>query len=433
MKIKYWHQNNIIITIHLLIFVMIFILIFLRSYNYSFNFYDQGIFLTKIKKIISGDFQEVIRGHYEPYLILFKIFNSFSSSFNHAFLIFLNFLSIYSVVIYIFFKNKINSLLFILLPSIFYFFNFGFHSDILVIPLIFFSIIYFDKKKYFLSFFFLFLLLFIKEIYILNVSFILFFFYLLSKNKIYLYLTFIPLIYFLFIMLLVIETDNFLFQSFYEFNNINYLQLNFNKIIFISIALFPLLFFINKSNFLYLLPILPQIVLFIFTNSENHFKFYNHYFAPIVSVLGIYIYRSIIEIKYLYTIFIYHIFLSCSPISISFYYKYNSYLHKNAYLINDNTKLINILTNLSNKQIEISNSSNFIFMIDKNEIIPFPQGFNKKNFADLILLNKKNVYIDDKLCVFNCRDKLLEYVDLIKINSYLLIFESDNYLLFKRS
>ena len=119
MKIKYWHQNNAIITIHLLIFVMIFILIFLRTYNYSFNFYDQGIFLIKIK-IISGDFQEVIRGHYEPYLILFKIFNSFLAHSIMYSLFFKFFINLFCRNLH-FFKNKINSLFFILLPSIFYF------------------------------------------------------------------------------------------------------------------------------------------------------------------------------------------------------------------------------------------------------------------------------------------------------------------------
>lgn len=200
--------RSLSITSIFLFFLIILIMSYLRSANFNFNFFDQGVFLVKLKNIQNNLHNEIFSGHFELYLYLFKYLN-FNVEIYNLTLILISFVSVFSIIFYLFKIKRYEALfIYMLLPNIWFIFAFGYHSDILVIPIIFFGLESFFKKKYIESCLLISILFFIKEIYILNAACIFLFFYLNSRKKYFLILSLIFSILFFLIILFIINSKN---------------------------------------------------------------------------------------------------------------------------------------------------------------------------------------------------------------------------------
>lgn len=442
---------------NLFFFIILFIALFtipsIYNLNYGLNYFDQGSFINKIRRIEEGFFIESIKGHFQPILIIVSFLSkNISIEFKSYFLLLLQ--SLFLSIPIIYFDKKIKilyALSFVIWSAAFI----GFHTDVFCLIFLYY---YFTSKKN-LKIFSLIVLLTIKEIFILCFLFHSFN-YLFKKNykefsKVFIIsLTFLLIYIFsknIIITHILIEDIGFENSIKFDF---------FNNTLIYKLIFFLFLYslfnfkFNNIKNYIFFFS--PILFFNLFTNNVNYLMPFHHYFLVYLIPIFISLQNNIINLnKNFKNYFIFYLLLNFlitySPISLRFIflkdnpYNFRSYLSKSVYT-NHQNNLETILDSIgkddlilveNNAYIPELNRSNFVIAYQENYLNYYDEILYKSklkgiryNFhkPDLIVLsNKKIAFEDDKICV-NCRQ---DRIKKIKDNGFQKIFSNHKIQIFK--
>ena len=459
------------------------------------NYADFGIFENISYNFSIGNYIVILDGHlsliYSLYgsLLFILIKLNFEFLFSY-FSILIQSIELLLPSIFLYLKKEYYiSYIYLLCPPI-WFLNFNdVHIDVIIIPIIFFSLYFYhhnrDNYKYL---FLIFIALFIKDYYsLLLVTFGIYIFIDLRKNFLISFLlilsgTFIFLLYYIYLREITTLSsteligDSEIFSGFYG-NNFTSILINFffefdkyifglftlKKIIYVLFFCIYFLVFV-KFKFSLLIIFFPFLFINLFSTNLTFVSLVNHHIVVLIPVFTynlllnknkIQLFINKFNIKYFYIIF----FILFSPNFISPYFYFNNYdlfnfsnyenLERKNKIKNDIERLID------NKSIiSIQNNLNNNYLSFRKDYLLYPEGVfdfkykkglkgNREILASYIILDmKEDTYIYDKKCKsLNSLCSLVEskkysFQDLVnKIindNNFRIIYNYDNFYIFKR-
>ena len=482
------HYNLIYIA---LIFAILCIFSFLRLHFQTNNYFDYAIYNNLILNSINQNYWMLFFGHFQPLIIFFSlILNLYESNFiANLIIIFLKNLIIILPLLFLYKKKFI--LVYALSLSFIIWYNSinAFHIDILIFPLSFIYFISIQNKKFNLSIIILLFFCLVKEIYILIA--IIYSIMLFKKINLYklILLNIIFLIFFIFLYFYLIPQFTFfnidnihekntyrvdIYDWIYNFNDFNFdLNIKFylKKIILVLSVLFFYYFSFFKTDKKYLLITSLILSIFILSQNTNHSSIYSHYLIPLCAPMYFAFYEyynnAIIKKKnsnklIIIYISLFHIIISPSFISLSFYSNINKYFKYENYFNLSNLeekKFINeFLKDLNINKVISSTNDTYYSNLDKFDFyLPYPSGINEKFYLpekitvnklvkilinkynikkvtlipDYIIMKKKNYWIYDKKYIDNYQENHEKY--LIKLNqNYRMIKEFKEILIYEK-
>ena len=282
----------------------------------------------------------------------------------------------------------------------------SFHIDILIFPLSFLYFYLIKLKKFRGAILTLVLFCLVKEIYIL-IS-IIYSIMLIKKINIhkliilnlFFLLSFICLYFYIIPQFTFFNIDNInqsknyrvnIYDWIYDLNFTFDLKFYFKKLILIFAIIFFYFISFFKSNKRYLLISVLILSIFVFSQNTNHSSIYSHYLIPLCAPMFFsfqeYYEKELyndIKLKNFIIIYIcfFHILISPSPLSLSFYSKINYYFnYENYYNLDklDEKEFINdFFVHISNKKIISSTNDTYHTILDKFDYyLPYPAGLNQ--------------------------------------------------------
>lgn len=464
MKIK--KKNKVFLIIYLIVFLALSLMAGLKYYNLNSNIADLGIFLNKIYNIaILQNYSSAFQGHFNPIIFLLAPIFILENDIPVYLILFIQTIIITSPSIYIYFKfGLFFSLIYLLLPSIWFIGVFDFHLDIFIISLTLLFFHYFEKKNFYKCLVITGLFCIIKEIYILTsiACCILIIYETISnssqKNYKLVFITFIILILYFFLFIFINEFflqgigNKSFFSGRHSSEGFNYLGNNFfimpiqiiknlpeiffdiftsSKKIKYLVAIFLPVMFICFVYPKYLILAAPPLLILMLSKNNIYINHTNHYSSGFILPIffsfihGYLLIEKKLKLKirglFFLIFFLVHVYMSPSPISRLFYSNKISEYNYETYLFSDRKKKIkNFLKNYNfeKEMISIQNNINFykilkipnyfLFpdgIIDASEYIIYKKGFKKFNYqtskAKYVIIDaKKKKFIKDEGCEY---------------------------------
>jgi len=461
----------------------------LRYLSFHTGIFDFGIFDHAVWNIAKrSDFKYLSLGHFRPILGVYSLFYKVYPS--GIILLILQTLTIglSAVPLYYIAKRNLGESYYALLIVIIYFlyapveYNnlFDFHTDHLLILLMFLAF-YFLEEKNALAFVLICLpALFLKEPLILTVAMM--GLYAMIFHKMYKSGSsiFIGSLIFFFIVIEIImpQLSGFPYGERFK-GSFSYLgedvfqiikslifhpwviikeTINVWKMGYIIFLFLPLLF-IPFFSFSSLLPVIPALIISLLSRRPNYYWIQNQYTASIIApvfVSLIYALRflsdrspylnrwfkgffsvnlsknSVLKIS-LWTILVvslyYNVVLSPSPISIFFWKKIDSsYYHRTSYVVKERDKVINeAIKKFIPQQASVTSQSsvNSGYLAHRTEYHPFP---DKIGEVDYVVLDRKRAHFVGDIMDENEYEK--EFMRVL--NTYKIVFSYDEMYIFKK-
>ena len=460
------------------------------------NYADFGIFENSIYKITTGNSSIFLDGHFSPIFFLFSAILSFFQIlsidffFSYFLILFQSFIILTPAIYFYFKRENLLTFVYLLCPPI-WFLNFNdFHIDVLIIPIIFFSLIIYFKKPN--NYRFLTIILFaalLKEYYsLILISFG--FFIIFEEKKFNYFAIFLILIgliiffsYYLYFQDIYTITDkskigdsqmysgfigddflSLIKNLFLNFNHYFFGLFEFKKIIYLVFFIFYFLIFIRFKLSL-LIIIFPFLLINLISLNTTFVSLINHHIVTLIPVLiyNFYIYKNKFKDfinKFNLNFFYIILFLCFSPNFFSPYFYFNDYdlfnfsnylnYQKKVLIKQELKKTIN-----STKSISIQNNLNHNYLSFRENYFLFPEGvfdfkFKKdkegndiKILVDYVIIDlSKTSYIYDKKCVnlksictdYNNND--LSFHDLFTMlknsSMFEILYTYDGFYIFKR-
>jgi hypothetical protein len=385
----------------LLLYITFAFLSFSKLKYLSFTYFDTGYYFELFSKV--KDYPALLNNN-NLRIILYPL--SFILSLLNDKLVFLIIIFFFVSPI-LFFKKNLSLFCYVLLPTLWFTNINGLNMDVISLPFFAYLISNLEKKFDAKIYFLLLIILSIKSIFILFIIGTLI--YGLIKKKInfspsfilFLLVIFFYTIYYLqYVLDLKIYHQNSIIDGNY-FNSLFTIKKLVTLLSLISCTLF--LNFVSPK----LIIVLPYLIFSFFWGIENYFLFYYHYLLPVYLILikindedGFKLPLKLNNKIYVLILFINHLLLSPSPISITYNFKIKSMYYKNNYFGERNLLMDKKLDELKNTNILISNiflgskiykNNNKISMFYKNEDI---------NDFEYFIFSKKNIlFYGDQKCI----------------------------------
>lgn len=414
---------------------------FSQLYSLNLNVADFGYFINHFEYLYN-DPKRLILGHFQPSLLFFKLFYDIGELWGigiHAILIVETLILAISVYFSKYFFGPICSILLFLHPSLWSFLIFDFHIDVLILPLILFSILFINKGIHNLSLILCFCTLLVKEVYLL-IGFGLAMYGLITywDNKklrfSYFFTGIVCVIILFFIRFYLIYTPGVQagevlknLNNIVSWSHVNFtIDLVYKKIKFLFIILGPCIF-LSLFAYRYLIIIIPLATVYLISSNEAHFNPYAHYGLALCLPLCISLSKGLCKIitnygfnkpvSYITLLLIslgFHMLITGSPISRLFYSdKTEAFNYRSYFPSSDRVNIEKSIkqVNLSGKAVSVQNNSYLPALKDAEYLFLFPRGVPLRKvpekftetfnlgFADYVLLDASKVpFIEDVGC-----------------------------------
>jgi len=463
----------------LIIYLILILEVNLRLYSLSSNVADLGFFIHNISNALSNP-SIIVTGHVQPLILpLSLLINIVPVSFKgyllinlQAFIVILTGYLLYKQI-----NNYIGFIYSVNLP-IWIMTLFDFHLDVLILPLIFFCYLFYDKGNYFRVSIATVLICMIKEPYALVSSFFGLYILIDQVNKKNIRAFYLGIFVFLFGIFWFFIAVIYIMPKFNSGNygalssnayswilnintliNINALfDYNYiNKLLFLILP-FSILGFIPIFQPKYLIPAMPIFLIGILSLNKNYFDYNNHYLAatsiPLLIALNNFIsnslYKNGIKIYVVVCSLCGLIYLGSTPISRLFWNDKISEYSWRAYIPSErkleiSKLLIKHIPRDTAIAVSTQNNISTSELSSRNYYYLFPQGVkfddslsSNTKIADYVILDTKiPLFINADGCSWyfgKCHDEVIvnKYFDYIsRLTNYELILNFDGFMIYK--